>query len=100
MSEGQRAEQLVTTGWALYQAGNRRGALRDFRAALAIDPDSMGALVGLSQAQIALGSFSEAGETADRLLQLAPDLAQRDANRPAHAALQTGVAPAISDSAA
>ena len=76
MSEAQRAEQLVTTGWALYQAGNKRGALRDFRAALAIDPEANGALVGLSQAQIALGSFAEAGETADRLLQIAPDLAQ------------------------
>ncbi|MEQ1781978.1 MAG: tetratricopeptide repeat protein [Hyphomonadaceae bacterium] len=76
MSEGQRAEQLVTTGWALYQAGNRRGALRDFRAALAIDPDNPEALVGLSQAQIALGSFVDAGETADRLLELAPNMAQ------------------------
>ncbi len=76
MSEGQRAEQLVTTGWALYQAGNRRGALRDFHAALAIDPDNPEALVGLSQAQIALGSFVDAGQTADRLLELAPNMAQ------------------------
>ena len=76
MSDTQRVEQLVTTGWALYQAGNRRGALRDFRAALAIDPDFQGALVGLSQAQIALNMFGEAGDTADRLLQLSPNLAQ------------------------
>ena len=76
MSETERPERLVTTGWALYQAGNRRGALRDFRAALAIDPDNPEALVGLSQAQIALGMLSDAAGTADRLLQLAPDMAQ------------------------
>ena len=76
MSEAHRAEQLVSTGWALYQAGNRRGALRDFRAALAIDPDSIAGLVGLSQAQIALGSFAEAGDTANRLLEIQPGLAQ------------------------
>jgi len=76
MSEAQRPERLVTTGWALYQAGNREGALRDFRAALAIDPDNPEALVGLSQAQIALGLFGEAGGTADRLLELAPNMAQ------------------------
>ena len=76
MSEAERPERLVTTGWALYQAGNRRGALRDFRAALAIDPDNPEALVGLSQAQIALGMFGEAGSTADRLLELAPNMAQ------------------------
>ncbi len=76
MSETERPERLVTTGWALYQAGNRQGALRDFRAALAIDPDNPEALVGLSQAQIALNLLSDAGATADRLLQLAPDMAQ------------------------
>ena len=76
MSEAERAEQLVTTGWALYQAGNRRGALRDFHAALAIDPACTDALVGLSQAQIALNMLHEAGETANRLLELSPNLAQ------------------------
>ncbi len=76
MSEVQRPERLVTTGWALYQAGNRQGALRDFRAALAIDPDNPEALVGVSQAQIALDLFGEAGEAADRLLELAPNMAQ------------------------
>ena len=76
MSETERPERLVTTGWALYQAGNRRGALRDFRAALAIDPDNPEAMVGLSQAQIALNQLTDAGATADRLLQLAPEMAQ------------------------
>lgn len=76
MSDAQRVEQLTATGWALYRAGNRRGALRDFEAALAIDPDNIQALVGVSQAHIALGEFRQAGETADRLLQIAPGMAQ------------------------
>lgn len=76
MSDAQRGDQLTATGWALYRAGNRRGALRDFEAALAIDPDSIEALVGASQANIALNQFAAAAEIADRLLQLAPNMAQ------------------------
>lgn len=76
MSETQRVEQLTATGWALYRAGNRRGALRDFEAALAVDPDNIQALVGASQANIALNQFKRAGEIADQLLQIAPNMAQ------------------------
>lgn len=76
MSEGPRAEQLVTTGWAFYRAGNRRAALREFAAALAINPDSVDALTGASQAHISLGELDAAEQVADRLLQLGPNSAQ------------------------
>lgn len=75
MSEGQ-AGQLATTGWAFYLAGNRQGALRDFRAALAVDPDHVNALTGLAQTHMALNRLPEAGEVATHLLKVAPGLAQ------------------------
>lgn len=75
MSEGQ-AGQLATSGWAFYLAGNRQGALRDFRAALAVDPDHVNALTGLAQTHMALNQLPEAGEVAKYLLKVAPDLAQ------------------------
>lgn len=76
MSEAHRAEQLVAAGWAFYRAGNRRAALREFAAALAINPDSIEALTGVSQAHISLGEFDAAEAAADRLLQLGPNSAQ------------------------
>ena len=75
MSEGQ-AGQLATSGWAFYLAGNRQGALRDFRAALAVDPDHVNALTGLAQTHMALNQLPAAGEVAKHLLKIAPDLAQ------------------------
>ena len=75
MSEEQ-AGQLATTGWAFYLAGNRQGALRDFRAALAVDPDHVNALTGLAQTHMALNQLPAAGEVAKHLLKVAPDLAQ------------------------
>ena len=75
MSEGQ-AGQLANSGWAFYLAGNRQGALRDFRAALAIDPDHVNALSGLIQTHMALNQLPAADEAAMRLLKIAPDLAQ------------------------
>ena len=76
MSEAQEPSRLVSSGWALYLAGNMRGAQRDFRAALAISPDDVQALVGLVQTQIALNQLADADEAAARLLKIAPTLAQ------------------------
>lgn len=75
MSEGQ-AGQLATSGWAFYLAGNQQGALRDFRAALAVDPDHVNALTGLAQTHMALNQLPAAGEVAKHLLKVAPGLAQ------------------------
>lgn len=71
-----QADQLANNGWALYQGGNARGALREFSAALAINPDHRNALVGVTQAHIALNELSRAGEAADHLLKLEPNLSQ------------------------
>lgn len=76
MSDTQGIERRIQTGWALYRAGNRRAALREFEAALAINPDDYEALLGASQAKLALGALKAAGDLADRLLQVAPDRAQ------------------------
>ena len=76
MGEGQQAGQLATSGWAFYLAGNRQGALRDFRAALAIYPDHVQALSGLIQTQMALNQLAAADEAAMHLLKVAPGLAQ------------------------
>lgn len=76
MSEAQQAGQLANSGWAFYLAGNRQGALRDFRAALAVDPDHIDALTGLIQTQLALNQMPAASEAAGQLLKAAPNLAQ------------------------
>jgi len=76
MSEAQDPSRLVSSGWAFYLAGNMRGAQRDFRAALAISPDDVQALVGLVQTQMALNQLADADEAAARLLKIAPTLAQ------------------------
>lgn len=66
---------LANAGWALVRAGNARGAERQFKAALAIDPQHVGALSGLAQAQLNLAALDAAGETADSLLRIAPNRA-------------------------
>lgn len=71
-----RAEQLTNAGWALFRAGNLRGAARDFSAALAADPDHINALLGISQTHSAFGEFAEAEAAADRLLAINPNLPQ------------------------
>ncbi|MDP3492677.1 MAG: tetratricopeptide repeat protein [Hyphomonadaceae bacterium] len=75
MSAGQ-AEQLSTNGWALFRAGNGAGAMREFRAALTIDPENVDALIGLSQCHINRREFGVAESVADTLLQIAPNLPQ------------------------
>ncbi len=71
-----QADRLANNGWALCQGGNARGALREFQSALATDPDHRSALIGVTQAHIALNELSRAGEAADRLLKLEPNLSQ------------------------
>ncbi len=67
--------QNITAGWAFMRAGNARGALREFRAALGIDPESIEALTGLCQSHLDLNELREAGKTADDLLRLSPETA-------------------------
>ena len=75
MSAGQ-ADQLSTNGWALFRAGNVAGAMREFRAALAVEPEHVDALIGLSQCHINRSEFGAAETVADTLLQTAPNLPQ------------------------
>lgn len=72
MNEGQ-AEALVNAGWALVRAGNSRGAVKQFKSALAIDPENVGALSGLAQSHLNLGEIADASQTADALLRIAPN---------------------------
>ncbi|MEP7210362.1 MAG: tetratricopeptide repeat protein [Alphaproteobacteria bacterium] len=65
----------VSSGWALMRAGNSQGAIREFRAALASDPEHVDGLIGLCQSYLNLGQNTEASETAAALLRVAPDLA-------------------------
>jgi tetratricopeptide (TPR) repeat protein len=76
MGEGPEATQLVSSGWAFYAAGNTPGAMRDFKAALAIAPDNAEALAGIAQTHIALNQLAEADAASERLLRIAPALAQ------------------------
>lgn len=71
-----QADQLANNGWALYQGGNARAALREFSSALAINPDHRNALVGVTQAHISLSELASADKAADRLLALEPNLSQ------------------------
>lgn len=71
-----QADQLSTNGWALFRAGNVAGAMREFRAALAISPEHVDALIGLSQCHINRSEFGAAETVADTLLQVAPNLPQ------------------------
>lgn len=76
MTDALQSRRLVSTGWAFYQAGNSAGALRDFREALAINPEDTEALCGAITCLVALKRLGEANEAADRLLRLAPNMAR------------------------
>jgi tetratricopeptide (TPR) repeat protein len=67
--------QMISAGWAFMRAGNSNGALREFKSALAVDPENQEALVGLCQSYLDLGDLAAAAEHADALLRLAPELA-------------------------
>jgi len=66
---------MISAGWAFMRAGNSRGALREFRAALAAEPENIEALTGLCQSHLDAGELGEASAQADELLRLAPELA-------------------------
>jgi tetratricopeptide (TPR) repeat protein len=66
---------MVAAGKALMQAGNARGAARQFQAALADNPAHIEALSGLTQAQLTLGETAKALETANGLLRVSPNMA-------------------------
>lgn len=75
MSAGQ-ADLLSTSGWAFFRAGNIAGAMRDFRAALAINPEHVDALIGISQCHINRREFAEGDAVAATLLRVAPNMPQ------------------------
>lgn len=75
MSAGQ-ADQLSTNGWALFRAGNIAGAAREFRAALAANPEHIDALVGLGQCHLNRKEYGAGDAVARTLLSVAPNLPQ------------------------
>ncbi len=75
MGAGQ-ADQLSTNGWALFRAGNVAGAMREFGAALTINPEHIDALIGISQCHINRGEFAAGDAVAATLLSIAPNLPQ------------------------
>lgn len=75
MSAGQ-ADQLSTNGWAFFRAGNIAGAMREFRSALAIDPEHVDSLIGISQCHINRREFAAGDQVAATLLAIAPNLPQ------------------------
>lgn len=75
MSAGQ-ADQLSTNGWALFRAGNVAGAMREFRAALAANPEHVDALIGLGQCHLNRNEYGAGDGVAQTLLSIAPNLPQ------------------------
>lgn len=75
MGAGQ-ADQLSTNGWALFRAGNIAGAAREFRAALAANPEHVDALIGLGQCHLNRSEYGAADSVAQMLLNVAPNLPQ------------------------
>jgi len=74
VSTGQ-SESLAQAGWALISVGNARGAVRQFKSALAVDPANTNALIGLAQAHLNLDEIKEAEDSANAILRLAPNSA-------------------------
>jgi tetratricopeptide (TPR) repeat protein len=67
--------RFEATGWRLLRAGNPRGAMREFKAALGLDAESREALTGLAQCHLDVGELKEARGVARELLRLAPESA-------------------------
>jgi tetratricopeptide (TPR) repeat protein len=70
-----QSEPLAQAGWALVSAGNARAAVRQFKSALAADPENTNALIGLAQAHLNLDEIKEAEDSASTILRLAPNSA-------------------------
>lgn len=68
-----QSEPLAQAGWALVRAGNPRGAMRQFKDALAEDPENTNALAGLAQAHLNLDELGLADEAAADLVRIAPN---------------------------
>jgi tetratricopeptide (TPR) repeat protein len=66
---------LTDAGWALVRAGNSRGAVRQFEAALAADPENAYALAGLAQSHLNLDELAKAEEPTTMLLRISPNYA-------------------------
>jgi tetratricopeptide (TPR) repeat protein len=70
-----QSEQFAQAGWALMRAGNARGALDQFKSALAADPENTNALAGLAQSHLNLDEIAAADEPVGALLRLTPNSA-------------------------
>jgi tetratricopeptide (TPR) repeat protein len=66
---------LTDAGWALVRVGNSRGAVRQFEAALAADPENAYALAGLAQSHLNLDELAKAEEPTTMLLRISPNYA-------------------------
>jgi tetratricopeptide (TPR) repeat protein len=73
VADAAQSRQLASAGWALVRVGNPRGAVRQFKDALAADPENADALAGLAQSYLNLGELKEADQPIDALLRLAPN---------------------------
>jgi tetratricopeptide (TPR) repeat protein len=67
------AHKVAANGWAMFNAGNYPAALREFRDALAINPETISALEGMSHAHLRLNQIREAEIATQSLASLAPD---------------------------
>lgn len=67
------ARQAISAGWAMNDARNYPAALREFRRAVSLDPNSVKALEGLGHTLIKMKEYDEAEEVGLTLTSLAPD---------------------------
>jgi tetratricopeptide (TPR) repeat protein len=68
-----QSEPLAQAGWALVRAGNTRGAMRQFKDALAADPENINALAGLARTHLDLDELALADEAAGAMVRIAPN---------------------------
>jgi tetratricopeptide (TPR) repeat protein len=66
------AARVAAAGWARLRAGDSQGAIRDFKAALAIDPEHVDSLIGLCQALLNTGDLAGAENEVKALMRVSP----------------------------
>lgn len=66
------APRIAAAGWARLRAGDSHGAMRDFKAALALDPDHVDAHIGLCQTLLNAGDLAAAEAQVRALMGVSP----------------------------
>ena len=69
------ADKLAADGWRQFNQGNARSAERNFRRALAKDPDNLAAINGLAFVTLNMGKIAEAKALFEKYLKKEPDAA-------------------------